>query len=181
MRRRAFLATLGASTVTLAGCLGSSSASGSTDFDIGMSVSRFRPAEFAVTPGTTVVWRNTSKSTHTITAYQNSIPEAATYWASGGFDSEEAARDAWRKSGTGGLRQTETYEHTFTTPGTHNYVCIPHEPNGMVGVIVVSEEATHTPEGGRVTVTTDGAANDSTAADETTGGSTPTGAETTGG
>jgi len=156
MRRRAFLATLGASTVTLAGCLGSGSASGNTDYDIGMSVSRFRPAEFAVTPGTTVVWRNTSKSTHTITAYQNSIPEAAEFWASGGFDSEEAARQSWRKSGTGGLRQGETYEHTFTTPGTHNYVCIPHEPNGMVGVIVVSEDATHTPEGGRVTVTADG-------------------------
>jgi plastocyanin len=170
MRRRAFLAVVGASTVPLAGCFGSGDASGTAEYDIGMSVSRFRPAEFAVSPGTTVVWRNTSKSTHTVTAYENAIPEAADFWASGGFDGESAARESWRQSGSGGLRQSETYEHTFTTPGTHNYVCIPHEPNGMVGKIVVSEDATHTPEGGRVTVTTDGNSNASTTTDTSTDG-----------
>jgi plastocyanin len=155
MRRRAFLATLGASTVAAAGCLGSGSTGGASEYDVGMSVSRFRPEELAVAPGTTVVWKNTSKSSHTVTAYENAIPEEAAYFASGGFDSEDAARDAWNARSGGSISQRETYSHTFEIPGTYNYVCIPHEPNGMVGSVVVSEDATLTPEGGRVTVTTD--------------------------
>jgi plastocyanin len=155
MRRRAFLATLGASTAAVAGCLGPGSAGGPDDYDVGMSVSRFRPEELAVAPGTTVVWKNTSKSTHTVTAYENAIPDDAAYFASGGFDSEAAAREAWNARSGGSISQQRTFSHTFEIPGTYNYVCIPHEPNGMVGSVVVSEDATLTPEGGRVTVTTD--------------------------
>lgn len=32
-----------------------------------------------------------------------------------------------------------TYELTFTQPGTFDYVCLPHEPMGMVGTVTVSE------------------------------------------
>jgi len=155
MRRRAFLATLGASTAAAAGCLGFGSAGGTDDYDVGMSVSRFRPEELTVAPGTTVVWRNTSKSTHTVTAYESAIPEDAAYFASGDFDSEDAAREAWDARSGGGISQQRTYSHTFAVPGTYNYVCIPHERNGMVGSVVVSEDATQTPDGGRATVTTD--------------------------
>lgn len=140
MDRRTFLTTatgIGA-TVTLAGCLGSSA---SGDFDIGMSTRRFKPADFEVSPGTTVVWNNTSSHAHTITAYQDQLPEGADYWASGGFDSESAAREGWRRSGKGGLTQGETYEREFTVPGTHSYVCIPHEQSGMAGVIRVTTDA----------------------------------------
>jgi plastocyanin len=155
MRRRAFLATLGASTA-VAGCLGTGSTGGAGDYDVGMSVSRFKPAEFTVPVGTTVVWRNTSKSTHTVTAYADGIPEDATYFASGDFDSEEAAREAWRQDSGGGITQGRTFEHTFRTPGSHNYVCIPHEPNGMVGTVAVTDDATATPDNDSVTVATDG-------------------------
>lgn len=180
MRRRAFLATVGAATVPLAGCFGSGSSSGTDDYDIGMSVSRFRPGEFAVTPGTTVVWKNTSKSTHTVTAYQNSIPDDAEFFASGGFDSEKAARKAWRQEGGGGIDQQTTYEHTFEVPGTHNYFCIPHEPNGMIGKIVVTDDATRTPEGGSVTVSTDGTANGTTVSTDGTATGTTAGSTTDG-
>jgi plastocyanin len=30
-----------------------------------------------------------------------------------------------------------TYQHTFTVPGTYRYFCQPHESNGMVGEVVV--------------------------------------------
>jgi plastocyanin len=32
-----------------------------------------------------------------------------------------------------------TFDHTFSTPGTYVYVCVPHIPHGMVGEIVVTE------------------------------------------
>jgi plastocyanin len=35
------------------------------------------------------------------------------------------------------LQKGESYEHTFETPGTHDYYCIPHKTLGMVGRIVV--------------------------------------------
>jgi plastocyanin len=151
MDRRTFLTTatgIGA-TVTLAGCL-SSEASG--DYDIGMSTSRFKPASIEVAPGTTVVWRNTSKQGHTVTAYEDQLPSGAEYWATGGHDSESAARKAWRSSGGGRLSQGQTFEHEFTVPGTHNYVCIPHEQSGMAGVVTVTEDAETT---GTVATTTE--------------------------
>jgi plastocyanin len=138
MDRRVFLSTAASvgATVALTGCIGSSAEG---DYDIGMSTNRYRPNTFEVEPGTTVVWRNTSKQGHTITAYEDDIPDGADYWASGGYDSESEAREAWRSSSGGRLVQGDTFEHEFTTLGTHSYVCIPHEPNGMAGAIVVTE------------------------------------------
>jgi plastocyanin len=151
MDRRTFLTAatgLGA-TVTLAGCLGSSAAG---EYDIGMSTSRFKPASLEVTPGTTVVWKNTSKQGHTITAYEDQLPAEADYWATGEYDSESAARKAWRSSGGGRLSQGETYEREFTVPGRHSYVCIPHEQSGMAGMVTVTEDAEAT---STVTTTTE--------------------------
>ncbi|MFB6308231.1 MAG: plastocyanin/azurin family copper-binding protein [Haloarculaceae archaeon] len=143
MDRREFLCGVaGGGVLGLAGCLGSAS---STEYDIGMSTRKFKPATFAVTPGTTVVWRNTSSQGHTVTAYEDGLPDGADYWASGGFDSEEAAREAWGKDTAGSVFSGETFEHTFEVPGEHAYFCIPHESRGMVGTVVVTEDATRTP------------------------------------
>lgn len=146
MRRRTVLATIGSLSVGLAGCIGSGSSSG--EFDIGMSTSRFRPDEFEVAPGTTVVWKNTSKSTHTVTAYERQLPDGADFFSSGDFESEKAAREGWLQNGSGGISQQETYEHTFEIPGRYPYVCIPHENTSMVGAILVTEDATRTPKDG---------------------------------
>jgi len=138
MDRRVFLSTavgVGAS-LAITGCIGSSAEG---DYDVGMSTNRFKPNTIEVEPGTTVVWQNTSKQGHTVTASESDIPDGADYWASGGFDSESDARDAWTSSSGGLLTQGETFEHEFTTLGTHNYVCIPHETNGMAGAVVVTE------------------------------------------
>jgi plastocyanin len=153
MDRRAFLATVGTSTVALAGCLGAGGPTDGDDHDIGMSSSAFKPASFAVAPGTTVVWRNTSSHAHTVTAYESGIPDDADFFASGDFSSSEAAREGWKSGTQGSIHGGETYEHEFTVPGTYNYFCIPHETNGMKGVIEVTQDATRTPEGGRVTLT----------------------------
>jgi len=140
MNRRSFLratASVGL-TAGLAGCTGGSARSDS-EWDIGMSASKFRPASLTVSVGTTLVWRNTSKQGHTVTAYEEQIPDSADYFASGGFSSEEEARTQYSNSSAGVLGAGETYEHEFTVPGTYSYVCLPHERVGMAGNIEVVE------------------------------------------
>lgn len=141
MDRRSFLAvgaSLGATAT--AGCLAvfNSTANDDPTYDVGMTDSAFDPQTFEVAVGDTVVWKNTSGRSHTVTAYEDQIPADAVYFASGGFESESAAREAWT-SGGGAIVSGDTYEHTFETPGDHHYVCIPHERVGMTGTIVVTE------------------------------------------
>ena len=137
MQRRAFLTTLATAAVAgLAGCLGSGR---SVEYDIGMSANAFIPERFEVSVGDTVTWANTGSRNHSVTAYASGIPQDASYFASGGFDSEKAAREAWFGRGGGVISSNETYGHTFRVPGRYDYFCIPHEPTGMVGTIVVNE------------------------------------------
>ena len=139
MERRAFLrAAVPATTVGLAGCIGGSA---NIDYDVGMGAKVFRPAELRVVPGTTVTWLNTSKQGHSVTAYEDGLPEGADFFASGGFDSEQGARDAWGNSTGGTLFEGQSYEHTFEVEGTYPYFCIPHEVGGMVGTVVVTDDA----------------------------------------
>jgi len=136
MHRRAFLASGVAVAAAVAGC----SAEGNEptdDYDVGMSTDSFRPTTLTVDVGDTVVWKNTSKQGHTVTAYEDDIPDDAAYFATGDFDSQSAAEDAWVGGAGGRLAQGETYRHTFEVPGDHRYYCIPHEEIGMAGVITV--------------------------------------------
>jgi plastocyanin len=137
MNRRRFLAAVGtAATASLAGC---SSVGGEQTGDVQMRAVSFSPAEYTVAAGDEVVWHNPSSRSHTVTAYANSIPDGAEYFASGGYDSERAAREAWRDDFSGAVTSGETYSHTFEVAGTYEYVCIPHEQGGMVGRVVVEE------------------------------------------
>ena len=94
----------------------------------------FAPKALAVSPGTTVVWTNDSDVAHTVTAYGDGIPADASYFASGDFESERAARS---DIDGGLLAAGERYEHAFETRGTYEYFCIPHEGSGMTGTIRV--------------------------------------------
>lgn len=94
----------------------------------------FDPVELSIDVGTTVRWRNTSDIGHTVTAYADQIPDSADYFASGGFDTESAAREHMSE---GLLAVGETFSHTFTVAGTYEYYCIPHEAAGMTGTVHV--------------------------------------------
>ncbi|QPV63478.1 halocyanin [Halosimplex litoreum] len=141
MDRRAFLGSLGgvAVAVGLAGCGQTSGDTG--NYDVGMTTRKFDPARIEVPPGTTVRWKNTSSHAHTVTAYEDEIPDEAAFWSTGDFDSQAAAEDGWLGGNEGAIYEDQTYEHTFETVGTHAYFCIPHEASGMVGNVVVSEDA----------------------------------------
>jgi plastocyanin len=138
MERRRLLAALGgAASAGLAGCLGMVT-DGGGDYDVGMTDSAFTPERYTVSVGDTLVWKNTSGRAHSVTAYGGGLPEGAEFFASGGFDTTQAAREGWAE-GEGEIYTGETFEHTFEVPGEHPYFCIPHERAGMRGTVVVEE------------------------------------------
>jgi plastocyanin len=106
------------------------------DHVIDMNAVAFEPAELTVSQGDTVAWTHAAGEAHSVSAYQDDIPEDAEYWASGGFESEDAARTGW-ENGQGAVQSGQSYIHIFETTGTHEYFCIPHEAAGMVGSITV--------------------------------------------
>jgi len=106
------------------------------DHVVDMQAVAFEPAELTVSQGDTVAWVHAGGEAHSVNAYGDSIPEDASYWASGGFESEEAARTGW-DNGEGAVQSGHYYTHTFETTGTHDYFCIPHEGAGMEGSITV--------------------------------------------
>lgn len=106
----------------------------------------FEPESLTIEIGESVLWYNTNGRRHTVTAYQERIPEHAEYFASGGFDSESEARFRFsggrgdQHSPGGGLQEGGAYAQVLDVPGTYEYFCIPHEDQGMTGTIVVEEE-----------------------------------------
>lgn len=110
---------------------------GSIKGDVGMtSAHAFEPEELTVQVGDTVTFSNDSSESHTVTAYEDGLPDGATYFASGDFASEQEARD----DVAGGLiKPGKTFDVTFDEPGTYRYFCIPHESDGMAGTIVVEK------------------------------------------
>ena len=99
----------------------------------------FDPDSITIAPGDTIVWENVGSVGHSVTAYEEEIPGEASYFASGGFDGEQAARDAYPEQGN--IPGGESYSHTFDVEGEYGYMCIPHEQVGMVGTVIVSSDA----------------------------------------
>lgn len=139
MRRRRFLAAAGAAGAgALGGCLGLAT-DGGGEYDVGMTAETFEPARLTVAAGETVVWKNTSTRAHSVTAYEHGLPDGAAFFATGGYGSEQAAREAWDGS-AGAITSGQTYERAFEVPGEYRYFCIPHEAAGMMGTVVVVVE-----------------------------------------
>ncbi len=137
MRRRALLATLGTvGTAGMTGCLMAISDAGEP-YDIGMSANAFEPYRLEVSPGTEVVWSNDGSRAHTVTAYEGALPDGATFFATGDYETETEAREAWHDHRGGNIYAGERYSHVFEEPGRYPYFCVPHEPGGMLGEILV--------------------------------------------
>ena len=109
-----------------------------TDHLVDMEAVAFAPETVTVSTGDTVAWVFAGGEPHSVSAYEDGIPEDTEYWASGGFSSEDAAREGW-ENGEGAIQEGEYYERTFEAAGKHEYFCIPHEAAGMVGEVVVEE------------------------------------------
>ncbi|WP_049925754.1 DUF5059 domain-containing protein [Halopiger goleimassiliensis] len=106
------------------------------DHVVEIHAASFEPEELTVQSGDTVAFEHVEGEPHTVTAYEDDLPEDATYWASGDFEDEDAARDGWA-DGRGAIVSGHSYVHTFEVEGTHEFCCIPHEAAGQTGRIVV--------------------------------------------
>jgi plastocyanin len=97
------------------------------DHVVTMGLTEFSPATLRIRAGETVQWRNSSPLRHTVTADPDMandpanvrLPEGAEAFHSGDI----AAGEVWQRS--------------FGVVGTYQYVCLPHERQGMTGTIVV--------------------------------------------
>ena len=121
--RRRLAAALLVATALLGACGGdddgdaaaedtaSSAADGTAGDAVNIADFTFSPSTLEIEAGTTVTFTNEDGFAHTATAKDKS------------FDS-------------GNLEQDATFEHTFDTPGTYEYLCAIH--NSMTGSVVVS-------------------------------------------
>lgn len=88
---------------------------------------KFIPLTVTIQKGDTVQWINNAASLHSVTTNsavaQNpkdvSLPKDAKP-----FDS-------------GFMPPGAKWSYTFTVPGTYKYLCLPHEKDGMTGIVVV--------------------------------------------
>lgn len=88
---------------------------------------RFEPTQVIVPVGTTVLWRNMSAESHTVTAdpAQAGTPTNVQLPAGAApFASEN-------------LSQTQDFAQPLTVTGEYRYVCRIHEGSGMTGTIIV--------------------------------------------
>ena len=82
---------------------------------INASGTSFSDADVTIAPGTTVRWvRQDPEMSHTVT------PDGHSEWTSASLSSNG-----------------DTFEHTFDEAGEFPYFCIPHQAQGMTGVITV--------------------------------------------
>lgn len=87
----------------------------------------FLPDTVRVRAGEQVVWRNTSDLVHTVTGDPDGVlrPENV------------ILPEGARPFDSGDLAPGASFARTFTVAGTYRYVCVPHEPAGMLGVVIV--------------------------------------------
>ncbi len=87
----------------------------------------FIPATVSIKAGQIVQWINGSHEVHNVTFNPSSATNSADVTLPKGVQPFESAT----------LNPGQTYSHTFTTPGTYRYVCTFHEPQHMVGEVMV--------------------------------------------
>lgn len=128
--RRAVLGSLVAGGALLAGCTTSDGASDEADVVAGPDTNlTFEPDTLRIEPGEAVTWYFASPG-HNVSGVPShhdevTIPDGADPFAS--YEGDNRYRT---------VERGDTYTHTFETPGTYHYVCIPHAPP-MTGTIHV--------------------------------------------
>jgi len=88
---------------------------------------KFQPAEVRIRAGQTVEWRNKGFFVHTVTFDPSKAADPSRVSLPAGVEPFDS----------GNVEGGKSWKHTFTTPGTYRYVCVPHEGHGMSGTVVV--------------------------------------------
>jgi plastocyanin len=88
---------------------------------------KFVPLTVTIQKGDTVEWINNAASLHSVTTN----PAVAQ-------DPKDVSAPAGAKPfDSGFMTPGAKWSYTFTVPGTYKYLCLPHEKDHMVGVVVV--------------------------------------------
>jgi len=91
----------------------------------------FEPAQIKIQVGETVMWRNDSGKTHSVTADPAKAADPAHVSLPSGAE----------KFDSGDLAPGQTFSQSFSKAGIYHYICRPHEHKGMVGTIVVTDSS----------------------------------------
>lgn len=95
------------------------------------SARAFSPREVTIRAGETVIWKNSSKDVHTVTA----DPMRA-------MKKENVSMPPGAKPfHSGDIQPGKTWRMTFPVAGTYKYVCTHHELQGMMGTVTVKPSA----------------------------------------
>ena len=89
----------------------------------------FEPTRITIKAGDTVEWKNTGNQLHHVTT----DPSAAIK------KSDVATPPGAKPFDSGFLKPGESFNQTFSVPGTYRYTCAVHEAKGMNGEVVVQK------------------------------------------
>lgn len=87
----------------------------------------FQPSMVTIKAGDTVEWENVGSSVHHATNDHDIAIKR----------DDVSNPDGELVFDSGFLQPGGTFMHTFTKPGIYKYVCVVHEPSGMIGEVVV--------------------------------------------
>ena len=88
---------------------------------------KFVPLTVTIQKGDTVEWINNAQSLHSVTTN----PAVAR-------DPKDVSLPSGAKPfDSGFMPPGAKWSYTFTVPGTYKYLCLPHEKDHMIGVVVV--------------------------------------------
>ena len=127
---RSILAAAGAASLAACGISGPAHTDPpppEVDATVTMGFTDFNPETVTIPAGGTVQWRNTSPITHTVTSDATLARDPANVALPAGAQPFHS----------GDVDAGQVWSHTFTVPGTHRYVCLPHERQGMIGTVIV--------------------------------------------
>lgn len=87
----------------------------------------FNPREVTIKAGDSILWKNSSKEIHTVSADSARALKKESVSLPSGANSFHS----------GEIQPGKTWRTTFSVPGTYKYVCTLHENRGMTGVVIV--------------------------------------------
>ena len=116
-----------AALIFVAGAVPSIAAAKTVEIKMTDTPPKFVPLTVTIQKGDTVEWINNAASLHSVTTN----PAVAQ-------DPKDVSAPAGAKPfDSGFMTPGAKWSYTFSVPGTYKYLCLPHEKDHMIGVVVV--------------------------------------------
>jgi plastocyanin len=116
-----------AALIFVAGAVPSIAAAKTVEVKMTDTPPKFVPLTVTIQKGDTVEWINNAASLHSVTTN----PAVAQ-------DPKDVSAPAGAKPfDSGFMTPGAKWSYTFSVPGTYKYLCLPHEKDHMIGVVVV--------------------------------------------